>query len=90
MTARWIVLRWCDGIGPEAYPFEDFDDAVAFYERAALQWTDVYLTATVLRPGPPPAWAVPKPASRHEAAVVGAIETVRDLACRLQREREET
>lgn len=77
---RWLVVRQRETEPVEVYPFDEFADALAFYDKAALAWSDVYLTAAVITPGPPPDWSDPINGSPEERAVVGSIDLVRQLA----------
>lgn len=45
-----FVIRSIDGGPPEVYPFAGLADAEAFYDRAAWQWSDVYITSVLRGP----------------------------------------
>lgn len=49
MKWKWFVVRIIEDRPPEVFPFEELSQAEAFYEKAAWNWSDVYL-CEILKP----------------------------------------
>ena len=47
MVTRWMVILRVETDPVEVYPYETREEAEAFYERMALQWSDVSLVKVV-------------------------------------------
>lgn len=43
MNIRYLVIWKRDADPPEVFPFESEAEADGFYDKAATNWTDVYL-----------------------------------------------
>ena len=80
----WLVVRQLETDPPEVFPFRALAEAEGFYERAAQQWTGVYL-CQILRAADRPHDQQPAPPVAEQGGEISASNRERVLRAALRR-----